>query len=140
MGFFIFSKTTTMKYYLLDAGGAGLILGLLVIFMLAAVFLEGLTLLLLKYNNAGRSFLDALVINLASLGVGYLIVSFTPTGLDFTDNLYLDFFLIFLITVIVEFIVLYLLNQKKPVKKTFIAATVINLVSYLLLILLRVIF
>jgi len=129
-----------MKYYLLDAGGAGLILGLLVIFMLAAIFLEGLTLLLLKYNNAGRSFLDALVINLASLGVGYLIVSFTPTGLDFTNNLYLDFFLIFLVTVVVEFIVLYLLNQKKPVKKTFIAATVINLVSYLLLILLRVIF
>jgi len=129
-----------MKYYLLDAGGAGLILGLLVIFMIAAVFLEGLTLLLLKYNNAGRSFLDALVINLASLGVGYLIVSFTPTGLDFTDNLYLDFFLIFLVTVVVEFIVLYLLNRKKPVKKTFIAATVINLVSYLLLILLRVIF
>jgi len=129
-----------MKYYLLDAGGAGLILGLLVIFMLAAIFLEGLTLLLLKYNNAGRSFLDALVINLASLGVGYLIVSFTPTGLDFTNNLYLDFFLIFLVTVVVEFIVLYLLNQKKSVKKTFIAATVINLVSYLLLILLRVIF
>lgn len=129
-----------MKYYLLDAGGAGLILGILVIFMLAAIFLEGLTLLLLKYNKAGRSFLDALVINLASLGVGYLIVSFTPTGLDFTNNLYLDFFLIFLVTVVVEFIVLYLLNQKKPVKKTFIAATVINLVSYLLLILLRVIF
>ena len=129
-----------MKYYLLDAGGAGLILGLLLIFMLAAIFLEGITLLLLKYNNAGRSFLDALVINLASLGVGYLIVSFTPTGLDFTNNLYLDFFLIFLVTVVVEFIVLYLVNQKKPVKKTFIAATVINLVSYLLLILLRVIF
>lgn len=129
-----------MNYYLLDAGGAGLILGLLVIFMLAAIFLEGLTLLLLKYNTAGRSFLDALVINLASLGIGYLIVSFTPTGLDFTNNLYLDFFIIFLVTVVVEFIVLYLLNQKKSVKKTFIAATVINLVSYLLLILLRVIF
>jgi hypothetical protein len=129
-----------MKYYLLDAGGAGLILGLLVIFMLAAIFLEGLTLTLLKYTNAGRSFLNALVINLSSLGVGYLIVSFTPTGLDFTNNVYLDFFLIFLVTVVVEFIVLYLLNQKKPVKKTFIAAMVINLVSYLLLILLRVIF
>ena len=129
-----------MNFYLLDAGGAGLVLALLVIFMLAAIFLEGLTLLLLKYNNAARSFLDALVINLASLGVGYLIVTFTSTGLDFTDNLYIDFFLIFLITVVVEFIVLYLMNPKKPVKKTFIAATIINLVSYLLLILLRVIF
>ena len=129
-----------MNFYLLDAGGAGLILGLLVIFMLAAIFLEGLTLLLLKYNNAARSFLYALLVNLASLGAGYLIVTFTPNGLDFTDNLYIDFFLIYLVTVIVEFAALYLLNPKKPVKKTIVAAIVINLVSYLLLIFLRLIF
>jgi len=129
-----------MNFYLLDAAGAGLIIGLLVIFMIAAIFLEGLTLLLLKYNNAARSFLDALIVNLASLGVGFLIVNFTSNGLDFTDNLYVDFILIFLVTVIVEFAVLYLLNRKKPVMQTLIAATVINVVSYLALLLLKLIF
>lgn len=128
-----------MKFYLLDAGGAGLILGLLVLFMLAAIFLEGLTLLVIKYNNAGRSFLHALLINLASLAVGYLIINFVPNGLDFTDILWLDFLLIYLITVAVEFAVLYLLNRNKLLRTTLIAAIVINFITYLLLILFRLI-
>jgi hypothetical protein len=126
-----------MNFYLLDAGGAGLVIGFLVIFMLLAIVLEGVTLILLKYNSAGRAFLNAFVVNIASLTAGYLITTFSTNGLDFTTNPYLDFFLIFLITVIIEFAVLYLLNSKKPVKKTLTAAIVINLVSYLLLILFR---
>ena len=130
-----------MKFYLLDAGGLGLMIGfLLVIFILLAILLEGVTLLLLKYNNAGGSFLNAFVINIASLAVGFLITIINPNGLDFTTNEYLDFFLVFLITVIVEFGVLYLLNRKKPIQKTLTAAIVINLASYLLLILFKFIF
>lgn len=126
-----------MNLYLLDAGGVGLVIGFLVIFMIVAILLEGVTLLLLKYNSAGKSFLDAFVINIASLAVGYLITTVASNGLDFTSNAYLDFFLIFLITVIVEFGVLYLLNMKKPVKRTLVAAIAVNLVSYILLILFR---
>ncbi len=126
-----------MKFYLLDAGGAGLILGLLVLFMLAAIFLEGLTLIVIKYNNAGKSFLDALLINLASLAAGFLIINILPNGLDFTNILWLDFLLIYLITVAVEFAVLYLLNRNKPLHTTLIAAIVINFITYLLLILFR---
>lgn len=126
-----------MKLYLLDAGGVGLVIGALVIFMILAILLEGVAFILLKYNRAGKSFLDAFVINIASLAFGYLITTVSTNGLDFTFNAYLDFFLIFLITVMVEFGVLYLLNMKKPVKKTFVAAVVVNLVSYGLLILFR---
>ena len=126
-----------MNLYLLDAGGVGLVIGFLVIFMILAILLEGVTLLLLKYNGAGKSFLDAFVINIASLAAGYLITTVSSNGLDFTFNPYFDFFLIYLITVIVEFAVLYLLNMKKPIKKTLVAAVVVNLVSYGLLILFR---
>ena len=126
-----------MRLYLLDAGGIGLVIGALVIFMILAILLEGVALILLKYNHAGKSFLDAFVINIASLAFGYLITTVSSNGLDFTFNAYLDFFLIFLITVVVEFGVLYLLNMKKPVKKTLVAAIVVNLVSYGLLILFR---
>ena len=129
-----------MNFYLLDAGGVGLVIGFLVLFILLAIVLEGVTLILLKYNKPGRSFLDAFVINIASLLVGYLISNFTYNGLDFTNNSYLDFFLIYLITVAVEFAVLYLLNRKKPIKKTLIAAVVINLVSYALLFVFKFIF
>ena len=125
-----------MRIYLLDGAAAGLILALLIIFMLAAIVLEGLTLLLLKYNKAGRSFLDSFVVNIASLAFGFLLLT-TRFGLEFTSNDYLDFFLIFVITVVVEFIVLYLMNRQKPVKKTLVAAIVINLVSYSLLIIFK---
>lgn len=125
-----------MRIYLLDGAAAGLILALLIIFMLAAIVLEGLTLLLLKYNKAGRAFLDSFVVNIASLAFGFLLLT-TRFGLEFTSNDYLDFFLIFVITVVVEFIVLYLMNRQKPVKKTLVAAIVINLVSYSLLIIFK---
>ena len=125
-----------MRIYLLDGAAAGLILALLMIFMLAAIVLEGLTLLLLKYNKAGRAFLDSFVVNIASLAFGFLLLT-TRFGLEFTSNDYLDFFLIFVITVVVEFIVLYLMNRQKPVKKTLVAAIVINLVSYSLLIIFK---
>ena len=125
-----------MRIYLLDGAAAGLILALLIIFMLAAIVLKGLTLLLLKYNKAGRAFLDSFVVNIASLAFGFLLLT-TRFGLEFTSNDYLDFFLIFVITVVVEFIVLYLMNRQKPVKKTLVAAIVINLVSYSLLIIFK---
>ena len=125
-----------MRIYLLDGAAAGLILALLIIFMLAAIVLEGLTLLLLKYNKAGRVFIDSFVVNIASLAFGFLLLT-TRFGLAFTGNDYLDFILIFVITVVVEFIVLYLMNRQKPVKKTLVAAIVINLVSYSLLIIFK---
>lgn len=124
-----------MKFYLLDAAAGGLILGMLVLFMLFAILLEGVTLLLLKYNKAGKCFLDSFLVNIASLVVGLLIARFNVDGgLDITDNGYINVFLLFLITVVVEFIVLYLLNSKKPISKTAVAAILINVVSYLLFI------
>ena len=123
-----------MNFYLLDAAAGGLILGFLIVFMLLAVLLEGLTMLLLKYNRAGKSFLDALVVNIPSLLAGLLIATFADNGIDLTDNEFLNIFLLFLITVIIEFPFLYLLNRKKPIAKTIVAAIMINVVSYLLFI------
>jgi hypothetical protein len=45
-----------------------------------------------------------------------------------------------LITVVIEFSILYLLNRKLPVLKTLIAAIVINIVSYLLYYLIQFVF
>ena len=129
-----------MNFYLLDAAGAGLVIGFLIIFMLLAIFVEAIALLLLKYNNAGRCFLDAFIVNLASLGVGFLLANFTSAGLDITESGYLNLFLLFLITVVVEFVFLYLLNRKKPIQKTIVTALLMNVVSYGLLIGIRYIF
>ena len=121
-----------MKFYLLDAGGAGLVLGFMIIFMIAAVVVEALLMLALKYNHVGKCFLDSLVINLVSLGIGFIMLRIGDT-LDFTDNDYLNYLLLFLITVITECITLYLMNRSKPFSRTLLVAFVINLVSYGLL-------
>jgi len=125
-----------MKLFLLDAGGAGLVLVALVIFMLIAFVAEALAMMLMKYNNAGKSFLDSLVINLVSLGAGYIVILLN-SSLDFTDNETVDFILIFLLTVVVEGITLYLLNQRKPISKTLLVTVVINLITYLVLYIIR---
>ncbi len=125
-----------MKLFLLDAGGAGLVLVALVIFMLIAFVAEALAMILMKYNNAGKSFLDSLVINLVSLGAGYVVILLN-SSLDFTDNETIDFILIFLLTVVVEGITLYLLNQNKPVNKTLLVTVIINIITYLVLYIIR---
>ena len=120
-----------MNLFILDAGGAGLIFVFAVIFILIAFVVEGLTMWIMKYNKPGKAFLDSLIINLVSLGGGFLLtyISGPLLDLDNTSN----FFILYLITVVIEFVVLYLLNRKIPVVKTLVTAIVINLVSYAIL-------
>ena len=117
-----------MKLYLLDAGGAGLVISFLIIFMIVAVVIEALMMMALKYNKAGKSFLDSLAINLVSLGLGFVML--TTDSLEIIENEILNYILLFLITVLVELLTLYLLNRSKPFSKTLLVSVVINIVSY----------
>ena len=129
-----------MNFYLLDAAAPGLIFAALIIFMIVTIVLEAVTMIILKYNKAGKSFLDSFLINLVSMGAGFVILS-TGTGLfEIVDNAYFSILILFIITVIVEFLILYLLNRELPVQKTLITAIVINIVSYLLFYLIRFVF
>jgi hypothetical protein len=125
-----------MNLYLLDAGGAGLVFIALIIFMIVAFIAEALVMVFLKYNIPGKAFLDSLVINLVSLGAGYLVVAFAGS-LDFTHNVILDYISIYLLTVVAEFVTLYLLNRSKPWGKTLLTAFIINLVTYIILFILQ---
>ncbi len=125
-----------MKLYLLDAGGAGLVFIALIIFMIVAFIAEALAMVFLKYNNPGKAFLDSLVINLVSLGAGYLVIEFAGS-LDITNNVIIDYISIYLLTVLVEFVTLYLLNRSKPWGKTLLTAFIINLVTYIILFVLQ---
>ena len=120
-----------MNQFILDAGGAVLILVFAVIFLFITVVVEGLIMWVMKYNNAGKSFLDALIINLVSMAAGYLLTLVSGRPFDL-DNLS-DFLILYIITFVIEFIVLYFLNRKLPVQKTLLTAIVINIVSYLIL-------
>lgn len=106
-------------------------------FMFLAILIEAIMMMLLKYNKPGKTLLDSLVINLVSLGAGYLII-YSLGSLDFTDNEYLNLFVLYLLTVLIEGICLYLLNRTKPLNKTLLTVFVINIITYLGLLILKI--
>ena len=129
-----------MNFYLLDAAAPGLIFGVMIIFMIVTIVLEAVTMIIMKYNKAGKAFLDSLLINLVSMGAGFMLLFSDSDLFEITDNPIVGIGILFLITVVIEFSILYLLNRKLPVLKTLIAAIVINIVSYLLYYLIQFVF
>lgn len=121
-----------MKFFLLDGGGAFLVISVLVIFMAVAIVLEALVLILFKIEKAGKAFLYSLVVNLASLGVGYVILPLLSQLFEdySTTGQVLQWLIIFAITVVVEGYLLILLSKMKPRKKLWTATFVMNLLSY----------
>jgi len=121
-----------MNFYLLDAAAPGLIFGVMIVFMIVTIILEAVAMIIMKYNKAGKAFLDSFLANLVSMGAGFIILLSGSGLFEIADSTILSIVMLFLITVVVEFLILYLLNRKLPVQKTLIAAIVINVVSYLL--------
>ncbi|MFI5131451.1 MAG: hypothetical protein ACHQFX_15725 [Chitinophagales bacterium] len=122
-----------MKLFLLDAGGAGLVFVALIIFIIIAITTEAITMLLMKYNRAGKAFLDSFVANMASLVAGFILSSVAGTVFDITPSIILNWLILYVLTVLVEFVVLYFLNRTSTPRKTFIASAVMNFVSYIIL-------
>ena len=124
-----------MKYYLSDAGGAGLIFfvyGVIVLFIVLAILLEAAVMIAMKYNiRFKKAALDSTIINVASLVVGFILLEYFE---DFiTSYTPLNFLILYIITVVIESWLLYLLNKTKPFKQTLKVTLVMNLISYLLL-------
>ncbi len=127
-----------MKFFLLDGGGAFLVFSALILFMAITIVLEGVVIILFKIEKGGKAFLYSLIVNLASLGVGYItlpLVRQIGNGLT-TSGQVLRWIFAFAITVLVEGFLLILLTKKKPREKVWLAAVVMNLLSYALLFLL----
>ena len=124
-----------MKYYLSDAGGAGLIFfvyGVIVLFIVLAILLEAAVMIAMKYNTRfKKAALDSTIINVASLVVGFILLEYFE---DFIASYTpLNFLILYIITVVIESWLLYLLNKTKPFKQTLKVTLVMNLISYLLL-------
>ncbi len=125
-----------MNFYLIDAGGAGLLyyavfLGAL--FMVLATLLEAVAMILMKYNTPFKKAIgDSMLVNLASLAVGFLLI---VTSINLFDNksALVNLLILYAITLVVEVPILYQLNRSKPFKRTLVTGMVMNLVTYLLL-------
>lgn len=94
------------------------------------ILAEGALMWAMKYNRLGKSMLDALLVNLASLSAGFLLFEFLPRL--FSSITLVNLLALLLITVLIEGILLGLLNQAKMSRKTWLTAMLMNIFSYLL--------
>jgi hypothetical protein len=124
-----------MNLFLLDAGGAGLVLfayGLIFLFMFLAIMLEAAVMILMKYNiRFKKAFLDSLVVNVVSLAAGAVLLEIFPEF--FNGYTVLNFIILYVVTVLIEYGLLYLLNRKHRNTDTLKVSVVMNLVTYLVL-------
>lgn len=125
-----------MNFYLLDMGGAGLYnaaLLILIVFILFAVLIEAFVMKLMNYNPFGKAFLHSAIVNLVSLAAGFILVTSFEGQFDIytTDG----FFEMFGLTILLEGVVLYFLNNTRSFWKTLLVSLVMNVVSYVLLLL-----
>lgn len=126
-----------MKFFLLDAGGAFLGVFILIIFIAVAILLEGVVLILFKIEKPGKCFLYSLIVNLASLGAGYIILPLIrQVGNEYSKSgQVIHWVIVFAITVLVEGFLLILLTKKKPKEKIWLATIIMNILSYAVLLL-----
>jgi hypothetical protein len=122
---FLSINTPYMNPYFLDAGGVLLVAAPFLVFMILIVFAEALVFTLLKYKRFGASLGISAVINIASLLAGYLLIAAT----DF-ENIWKFVGACFIITLVVEAVLLWLFNKQKPWKDIITAALVANIISY----------
>ncbi len=123
-----------MKFFLLDAGGAGLLvafIGLGIIFLFIAILLEAIVMSVFKYNEFKKAFLHSLIVNIASLCVGFIMEEYLSNGLDASQWQIL--LILYGVTLIVETPILYAMNRAKPVSKTILVSLVMNFITYIIL-------
>lgn len=121
-------------FYLLDGvGGAFLLVvfGAGVLFLFLAVLIEAFVLHKMHFTDTfGRAMLFSFVANLVSTVAG-IFLSNVDTELFRLTNIK-GFAILFIITVILELAVLYLMNKQSPVKRTLLICVLMNLATYAL--------
>lgn len=124
-----------MKFFFLDVADAGVSGGsfdwTLIIVLVVTIFIEAAILFLMKYNRIRKSLQDSFIINIASIATGFVLYKYAVSL--FSSYSFRNLLILFAITVVIEFAVLYLLNRKTEIAKTLRSVILINIVSYFLL-------
>ncbi len=132
-----------MNITLLDAGfdvGFGDVLLVLLVIPLAIILLEAFIMQKLKFNSSfGKCFLDSFLANLATVVIGYLIGAFITPNIKIGNGHVGGIFAAFALSVIVEGLILFALNSKKPSRQVWKTSLIMNLASYVVLIIITVV-
>lgn len=123
-----------MRFLLLDVVDAGVsdspVNKTLLLILGATILAEAGVMLLARYLDWKQSLIQSILVNVATLILGYLLLKIAP-GL-FGEYSLLNLFLLMLITIAAELGLLYLLNRAKPFLFTALVCVLMNVVSYLL--------
>jgi hypothetical protein len=124
-----------MNLYLLDGSSAFLFFTPLVIILVISILIESIVMKLLKFSRFGKSLADSVIVNIVSLLLGFLLVGVLAdlkVG-QIEIPLYFTFMGIYLVTLLIEGIVLKLLNKIRSWRKVFTVSAIMNLCSWVLL-------
>jgi hypothetical protein len=122
-----------MQFHLLDAGLSLTFTDSIILLFVATAIVavvEALIMLPFKINKPGNIFLYSLLVNIASVAVGFAALSWFQEGI--TSRI-VTWLLLFIVTVLVEGFLLFLLNKQKESKKVWMATIAMNIVTYVLL-------
>jgi hypothetical protein len=132
-----------MNHYLLDAAGAAILIILpLAILLLLFVWglIEGFFIYLFKINRFWKSVWHAIIINIISLIVGFIIIGVSRNmGYEeYTDvankpELIASWVMFWALSILVEALVLKALNKTKGWGKIFFASLLMNIFTYIVL-------
>ena len=132
-----------MNLYPLDAAGAGILFmgaGLLVFVFFLWAIVEGLVIFLFKINRFWRSVGHATIVKVASLIAGFGVFALLKQSqwvdkaeLTSSPESYTLWAGLFLLTVIIEGLLLKALNRSRPMGRVFLASIVMNLITYIII-------
>jgi hypothetical protein len=121
-----------MKIILLDGVGAGFLLFIFLlglVFIVIAILIEAFVIQRMKYQPTySKSLVQSLVANLASLAAGFILIR-SSGDLFQIDNM-AGFAILFVISIAIECLVLFLMNKNVPFIQTLKVSAVMNLVTY----------
>jgi hypothetical protein len=132
-----------MNRFLLDAGGAGLILLIPIAFIFLLFvwgLVEGFIINLFRINRFWKSVWHAIIVNIVSLIIGFVMIGVANkmglqdyTELEATMKLLPTWIVFLLVSILVEGLVLKALNRSKSWSTIFSASLVMNLLTYIIL-------
>ena len=122
-----------MPVYFLDAGGALLPIMFIGAFMIVVVAVETAIMMAFRLGFFGRLFLHSLLINTVTLIIGYGMTTFFDDLESPELPVWKRLGLFFLVTILLEGVLLGLLNKKISRRRLWLAVLVMNIVSYAIL-------
>lgn len=128
-----------MKFNILgvfDQGFAGYLFELSILVFFLIVVIEAAVMLIMKYHPFKKAFTQSLITNLIAVGLALILTRFFPER--FSSYGFQGQIPMIIITFLGELATLYFLNSSKPFIKTIATCTVMNLVSYLLIFILKI--